>query len=324
MKKKGLIISTVVMVVVLIAALTTTTFAWFSTTASATIDDLEINTKAATGLDMSIYEIQASSAGSAITTPLSGNVTWSTSKWTGDQSQWGASVAFDELPEYMAASGDGLKMFKLGKEDAVSNSGAVATGTSVVAAAANTDYFEVNLALRNTTEEAKEIVIKNISVKVKTVEGKDITAGMAASLRIALFAKTTMPTTEANFASTDLKAVFLPFGDMTFQDGAWNQASLSNDATTYLTAIADDYSSVSKSESGFEDYTVGNGKASTAPDECTGAEIQILKETTPATTGNILYTKLVIWFEGEDPECRNQFAGGGATIDIEFGFKAAA
>ena len=36
----------------------------------------------------------------------------------------------------------------------------------------------------------------------------------------------------------------------------------------------------------------------------------------------VLYLQIVIWFEGEDADCINAFAGGGATVGMNFGFQS--
>ncbi len=56
MKKKGLIVATIVMVLVLAVSLSTATYAWFSSEAQATVEDLNIAVKAATGVEIAVYE----------------------------------------------------------------------------------------------------------------------------------------------------------------------------------------------------------------------------------------------------------------------------
>ena len=94
MKKKGLIISTVVMVVVLIASLTTATYAWFSSQASATVDDLAMTTKAADGLQIAMIN-----GNKSVADIVSGNMVYNkeTNKWEGDVNDWGSSLGFDAI-----------------------------------------------------------------------------------------------------------------------------------------------------------------------------------------------------------------------------------
>ena len=55
MKKKGLIISTVVMVVVLIASLTTATYAWFTTSSSVTVDQINLSVQSNTAVKVGVH-----------------------------------------------------------------------------------------------------------------------------------------------------------------------------------------------------------------------------------------------------------------------------
>jgi len=91
MKKKGLIISTIVMVVVLIASLTTATYAWFTSSASATIDQISLNANAANGL---LIGAKGAANPSDYSDYRTGDVTWdaTNSIWTGDESGLGQNI----------------------------------------------------------------------------------------------------------------------------------------------------------------------------------------------------------------------------------------
>lgn len=94
MKKKGLIVATIVMVLVLAVSLTTATYAWFSSTASATVDDLAITTKAADGLQIAMTNTQKS-----INDIHSGELTYENDTWVGAQATWGAFLGFAAVQE---------------------------------------------------------------------------------------------------------------------------------------------------------------------------------------------------------------------------------
>ena len=94
MKKKGLIVATIVMVLVLAVSLTTATYAWFSSQASATVDDLQITTAAAQGL-----QIAMSSDGERNTDALvSGELDYLNNAWDGNPG-WGTYLGFSTLEE---------------------------------------------------------------------------------------------------------------------------------------------------------------------------------------------------------------------------------
>ena len=93
MKKKGLIISTVVMVVVLIASLTTATYAWFTSQAQATVDDLTITTDAAQGLQIAM----TGEEGSISKGLFSGALKYENNAWSGDSDTWGTYLGFGDI-----------------------------------------------------------------------------------------------------------------------------------------------------------------------------------------------------------------------------------
>ena len=88
MKKKGLIVATIVMVLVLAVSLTTATYAWFSSQASATVDDLQITTAAADGLQIAMTNTPQSTTGM-----VSGDLDYALNKWTGNDG-WGSFLGF--------------------------------------------------------------------------------------------------------------------------------------------------------------------------------------------------------------------------------------
>ena len=104
MKKKGLIISTVVMVVVLIASLTTATYAWFTQSATATIDSIAFQVGA--GADLLIG---VSGTNSFVGTPTNASFYSGTTAytkgatfdapgtWTGDVNALGGNVGLNNL-----------------------------------------------------------------------------------------------------------------------------------------------------------------------------------------------------------------------------------
>ena len=109
MKKKGLIISTVVMVVVLIASLTTATYAWFSSTAQVTVNDLSITTIAADGLQIALKNGDNSYVSGT-------DLTYQNGTWAGSSDTWGSQLQFREFTE--GGDNDGVVEFA-GMTDAV-------------------------------------------------------------------------------------------------------------------------------------------------------------------------------------------------------------
>ncbi len=336
MKKKGLIISTVVMVVVLIASLTTATYAWFSTSAQAAVEDLQVVTKAAEGLQIALYDATAASWSTGAAT-LTGD------RWKGGVTGWSAAVNFDanKGKPYMGVSGDGFKMFMLDGEEAADEDGKPVDKTNVKAATANTDYFVAFLGLQNTMDDARKIQLKDITITPQANSAELV--GMAAALRIAIFATTDKDVaisdlSKANteegqgkvWKTADAKFVFDPYGDLEYASasGAWSTPGLPDSSTVadpkYLTATGE-YTTVSASKAGGLKTTYATaykrGKIETAangPEELTYDTAVDLADNVAGGGKGVVYLMVVIWFEGEDAECITRFAGGGAIVSMNF------
>ncbi len=336
MKKKGLIISTVVMVVVLIAALTTTTFAWFSTTAQASISDLQLQTASAAGLEIAHYN--PTDAESVSTTFKHGQGTWSTNHWEGAEENWGSSISFDTTAANLTSygvSGDGIHMVRVSDESAkIANNGKLTDDVTMKQATANSDYFVGYVALHDTKAkqdgDTNTVVVTDITINVEANAGGY--TGIAASMRIAVFAIDTLPEEGAvKFTSENLKLVYIPYANYSYStaSGAWTEAADSNSYKTFSgdTYEGGRYDALATSGKFAENVIYGDYNASTGPANFTAADTT-MNETAIGTTAytgekTVLYTMIVIWFEGEDPDCITQFAGGKATVNLNFGFKEA-
>lgn len=94
MKKKGLIISTIAMVVVLAASLTTATYAWFSSSAQATVDNISIQTVASEGLQVGVATKTANPENGI--GYVNGQLSWESGDFTGDEN-FGSLVDFSSI-----------------------------------------------------------------------------------------------------------------------------------------------------------------------------------------------------------------------------------
>jgi hypothetical protein len=111
MKKKGLIISTLVMIVVLAASLTTATYAWFSSTATTTVSDIDMTTVAASGLEIGVKTPTGVSASGYVYDA----VNYEDGNWTGTDG-FGSSIAISEAVAFAGledaiTSADGTKAY---------------------------------------------------------------------------------------------------------------------------------------------------------------------------------------------------------------------
>ncbi len=315
MKKKGLIISTVVMVVVLIASLTTATYAWFTSSATANISEMTVETTASHGISIATFDG---------TNYYNGNVTLNDTVakgvpgvWTGTEIGQGSSLAFNtaNMAVY-GTSGNGFSMLTAGEVD---GSVVGSKAEKVYRATENYDYFAATLALQNTesTEAAQDVVAK---IKFKA------NGPMATAARIGVFAFTGT----GDPAAADLtdstkwaeKFVLAPFGKASQSGATW----INTGSTTpnYLTATTfpTDYTT----EVAIADTNTDSEFANLIVDEnAYVAETEYGNTIADGTAigslqnqGDLLYIRLVLWYEGTDAQCVAANAGTGITISIEF------
>ncbi|MGN1458543.1 MAG: hypothetical protein ACI4XP_11450 [Acutalibacteraceae bacterium] len=132
MKKKGLIISTVVMVVVLIASLTTATYAWFTTTASTSIEGFAVSVAAGNVMNIGLNKQGYTSYNASATADsfVSGNCEYQSDStagqfaagyWTGEVESLGSTITHNIM------WGDQEKAVGFSSDAAVGDSAANAT-----------------------------------------------------------------------------------------------------------------------------------------------------------------------------------------------------
>jgi hypothetical protein len=334
MKKKGLIISTIVMVVVLIASLTTATYAWFSQSASAAIEAIDVRTAASEGLQIAVYDTSGNFT--------SGSTELSELVWRGTSDGWGESLSFNmEATKFYAVSGNGQSMYSPNNANEAVSENKI-TNTSVMkTAVANGEYFVANIALTNTKAAADSVIISNLSI-TPVPGGAANTAGICDAMRIAVFTRT------AADGEATLKFVLNPYSNVSYSKSS-RQFSISTEAdqtaflkfesftsgtTTYASHTTDTFASA-KYIKGAKAALGTTLNATTGPNALlTYARNDIVTGTTryddtdqyfnfgSVASNEVLYLQFVIWFEGEDPDCINAFAGGGATVSMNFGFKS--
>ena len=342
MKKKGLIISTVVMVVVLIASLTTATYAWFSVSASATINNISITTQASDGLVIASYDPSATdfvlysgevSATNAADYETSQNKFWGSTDAAGFGSALNLSAGESgkQIQNLYAASGDGVNLYMNSAEQQALNGQKPA---NVVKAKANENYFVLDFILQSTAGTDGTLFIKQLNVTPTTTK-----ANMAGALRVALFTKAVVEQPEKVTTWTvadDGKLLYDPYGAQKLNNGVW-QTGNDIDTMKYVTgegAYATNISAAgafktlwdtkyfaptitgqpvaptSKQYGGTDGYAdVASAKA--------GASTLFDLGTIGA--GKFITMRLVIWFEGEDSACVQASAGGGIDITVNFG-----
>ena len=336
MKKKGLIISTIVMVVVLVASLTTATYAWFSQSASASIQDFQIVTKAVDGLSIGSYKVATTE-----TTYYNGQLSLDTDQdWVNESGAngMGQELKFNATGEgpaslianMMGASGDGTALYtNADPAAALSNK----RPTSFAVAAKNVNYLQMDIALQNVSTRTADIYIKEIDV-TPTASSK-----MAGSLRFAVFAQATEPTNAAPFnrsVSTNGKFLYDPYGTIGYDGVAtWSTSKADTTTVQYITAISNegaptwsgDQHALATDWSGKyitatltqnTHWTAAGGPTTTELAKTwsdSDTETVLLSN---ATQGQYVYLSIIVWFDGEDNACIQAFAGGGISISMKF------
>lgn len=194
MKKKGLIISTVVMVIVLIASLTTATYAWFSSSAAAKVNDIQLNVGAASQVQIGV------GSGTSPTGYRYGDVTYASNAWADGSQGLGTQINtgfvmnvskgvgsgtivdgekkidknYDPTHTLYTASGDTFNVEELVVGDPAIINAEKAGNTEKL-----TDVVDLNMGLRIVQEGVFGTYCK---ITVKPTDGQTF-IGMAAALR---------------------------------------------------------------------------------------------------------------------------------------------
>ncbi|HPD02853.1 MAG TPA: hypothetical protein PK245_05800, partial [Clostridia bacterium] len=194
--KKSLFISTIVMVLVLVLALSTATYAWFAMQETVALNGLSINTTAAGGWEIAVWDRD-----SELSPYWSGTLSIDGEAWSGTQNTLSGSLDFSATATAFASmkgvTGNGVNMWVTDTADpepavAGVDKGIVADSQgfpyALKAATANADFFTVDLALRNADAGTKDLALLNAGTTLTAVvTSLDSTEAMAASARIAIF-----------------------------------------------------------------------------------------------------------------------------------------
>ena len=346
MKKKGLIISTVVMVVVLIASLTTATFAWFTQSATATIDSIAFQVGA--GADLLIG---VSGTNNFVETPTNASFYSGTTvyekgaefkdqgTWTGDVNALGVNIDLNNLnlSNISKAVGTGTftgnpgswdgntytsgtnlggtadvtfnnANYKIGMIKAEGQSTAVDTAT-IDTAWKNFDYLDVVIGVQ-----ATKANLQSMTCYVTVNPGAGTIIGMNAAIHVAY--ELVKPAETATNTLTD--------NDVYGTSNSYATKPNSVNNTTYTTAKAA-YDAAKKTTSTGLTCLGGAGDVTLNPGAMT-FPIELDKVTSGAIDVSGIYQlHLVIYVAGFDGDCLEAAKGVSSTIYITFaGVEAAA
>ena len=335
MKKKGLIISTVVMVVVLIASLTTATYAWFTTSATTSIDGFNVSVVAGNvmniGLNAENYTTYSASA-----TPdnfVSGNCTYvddttaglfAGGYWEGEVGSLGSTITHNINwgKQDMAvgfSTDDGVDnaatSATFGKTGLISATGwkrAIKANGDATKFKGNPEYANANGATGGASGDFVYMFLGAQATKqiqddtnylyvVIQSQGSGTTNGIAAAIHVAY---------KLNGAST--------WTDIDYSDkAATNHGKYSQTRAENKAEIFGDYSKA-------EGFSNAKYDGTTKKTTFTGAVAVPIKLTNwNAETGAALdQIQLVIYLAGSDSDCIDAAKNGNVKIGVFFGAQA--
>ncbi|MBP3291209.1 MAG: hypothetical protein J6M26_02040 [Clostridia bacterium] len=333
--------ATIVMVLILAVSLTTATYAWFSSQASATVDDLEIKTQAADGLQIAMVNTKH-----ATTDLQSGELEYNGS-WVGAQQNWGSFLGFAAVQSTIGTWKNAVTKTP-GTEPIYTRVSAPAsfdemTANSIVYIDA-ANGTKINIANQTEFEDADGGVWCKETTKV---DGKYyVPTGYDQNVQPIAFyeAAKNNEYIELDIAVTNITAIYdLGMGIMISPSGTNAGGTTADGSYPGMAAASrieielykDGYNGGLKENKdggvavsgALEPWGAWTLLASGQMDEGVATSVKaangnyqiVLDEFDAAQqAGAVWYVTIRIWIEGTDNECDNRTAGTGYTVDIEF------
>lgn len=314
--KKSLTIATLVMVLVLAVSLTTATYAWFSATASATVETIRLEATAADGLIIGALGTTTAQASRGYTDYRYGVVAWDGTKWNGD-SYMGTNLNF-QIQDPQDAS-QNIDM-TIGASKAVSYTTTSISGTGSAAGttiAANSWYKANGDAATLDTGSVAAAVMQEDYIDFDLA----VTASKANSVKQAYLTLQIVPT-----AGAQIKMAAAVHFYLAIYDGTNETVITDTIANKGMSA----YPGKVQSNNFTGNVTAGTyvGTAGTTLDEhhtlAVGDWYYIVPLYDSATAmtpfEDLVQVKLIVWIEGTDDACIIANAGSGADIKIFFDY----
>ena len=316
MKEKSLFIVTLIMVLVLAVSLTTATYAWFSATASATVETVRLEARAADGLIIGALGTTTAQASRQYTDYRYDTVVWDGTKWNGE-SYMGTNLNFQvQDPDHL----DQNINMEIGAQKAVSYTTTSISGTGAASGttiAANS-WYKAN-------GDAGVIDTESLAAAVAQADYIDfdlaVTASAANSVKQAYLTLQVVPT-----AGAALKMAAAIHFYMEVYDGTTATAITDTIANKGMSA----YPGKVQSNNFTGTVTAGTyvTTAGTTLDTnhtvAAGDWYYIVPLFDSATTmvpfEDLIQIKLIVWIEGTDDACIIANAGSGADIKIFFDY----
>ena len=309
MKKKGLIIATIVMVLVLAVSLTTATYAWFTTTASSSIQNITVSVAGGTDVLIGI-----SNTGSKIASPTSDDFFSGTCSYAGTGPSTGTWSGTQGLGANVET---GLTLATIQKAVSTSSQ-AAATASSTTVDAANAQMTGANFVKAAgsgtaiTSGTFEDAVQNSATINSEAVGGDYLhfTLGMLAN-------KTTVDTVTLNItvAPTDNKTSMGMTAGMHIIYKLDSAASWTNIDVGGANSYATLKTAVNQADTNGSNANNPTGQALAAGWQnfqiTFGTATQSLG-TNPAT--DIHQIELYIYYVGTDTDCVNAALGSAATV----------
>ena len=319
MKKKSLLVATIVMVLVLAVSLTTATYAWFSATASATVETIRLEATAADGLIIGALGTATAQASRTYTDYRYGDIVWDGSKWNGDSYMGtnlnfqiqdpqdatqninmtiGASKAVSYTDTAISGTGDAVGTTIPANSWYKANGDAATLDTGSIAVAnVQEDYIDFDLAV--TTSKANSVKQAYMTLQIVPTAQAQIKMAAAIHFYLAIYDGTNTTTITDTIADGGMSAYPGKVQSNNFSGNVTAGTYVGTAGTTldthHTTAVGDWY------------YVVPLYDSATAM--------------TPFT--DLIQIKLIVWIEGTDDACIIANAGTGADVKIFFDYDAA-
>ena len=312
MKKKGLLISTIVMVVVLIASLTTATYAWFSSSASASVDPIALNAIAADGLLIGALGTDTAAGSRAYTDYRNGTVEWDGTNgyWSGD-TYMGTNLNFQTLQGEPAAAANMV----------IDSTKAVSYTTTALAGTGSASG--VSIAANNWYKANGDGATKDLGTLAEAAPQYDyvdldlaVTASSAGKVKQAWMTVQVVPT-NAQLKMAAAIHFYIEIGGTSYTG-------------TIATHGISAYSGKVQSNN-FTDacdkgtYVSSNGTTIDTKHSTTAGDWYFVlplwnSDTTMVPYEDIVEIKFMAWIEGTDDACVVANAGTGGTVNIFFDY----
>ena len=294
--RKRMLLSSLVMLIVAAMALASVTYAWFTTSKSATVTNIQFTAKAAEGIQLSATGANGTFRG----TLTSGDIAAATAAQGNYFDENGTLIPVSTVG---AVSGGQMAIFKgtideNNKLDSIDVSGVAPTSTEM-------NFYKFNIYIKNMGATAATVKLDSTSTTVTAGSGA---TGIEYAARVAFIDQGEGVSATGGTAAT----IWEPN-----KTGNSAEAAAHRD-TTYVTqglnAVATDLDTANKAIGDAEPYYVATSSVANQPTVADASAITVCTVQPSAIEKITVY----IWIEGQDIDCGNQESGGSVITNLKF------